>query len=85
MPPTTATPSGARASPPAPKPSAMGRMPAMVESAVIITGRKRVREAIVPYELFVRTESEQLRARQEELARLGAGLDTLRGRIEALG
>jgi len=48
-------------------------------------GRKRVREAIARYELFVRTESEQLRARQEELARVGAGLDTLRGRIEAVG
>ena len=47
MPPTTATPSGARASPPAPNPSAIGRIPAMVESAVMSTGRKRVCAACV--------------------------------------
>ena len=48
-------------------------------------GPRRVREAIAPYEGYVRTQSEQLQARKKELARLGAGLDTLRGRIEALG
>jgi len=45
MPPTTATPSGARASPPAPVPSAIGRMPMIVATAVIRIGRKRVRQA----------------------------------------
>ena len=45
MPPTTAMPSGARDSPPAPLPSAIGRMPTMVASAVIRIGRKRVRDA----------------------------------------
>ena len=45
MPPSTAMPSGARESPPAPRPSAIGRMPTMVASAVIRIGRKRVFEA----------------------------------------
>ena len=44
-PPTTAMPSGARDSPPAPLPIAIGRMPTMVASAVIRIGRKRMRDA----------------------------------------
>ena len=34
IPPTTATPSGARDSPPAPRPNAIGRMPTLVAKAV---------------------------------------------------
>ena len=47
LPPSTAMPSGARESPPAPRPRAIGRMPTMVASAVIRIGRKRVFDACV--------------------------------------
>ena len=42
MPPTTAMPSGLRDSAPAPRPSAIGRMPKMVASVVIRIGRSRM-------------------------------------------
>jgi hypothetical protein len=45
MPPTTAVPSGRRDSPPAPRPSASGRMPKMVASVVMRIGRRRMRAA----------------------------------------
>ena len=41
-PPMTARPSGAFCSPPSPSPSAMGNMPMIIASAVIMTGRRRV-------------------------------------------
>src|SRR6185436_10904148 len=41
-PPITARPSGAFCSPPSPRPSAIGIMPMIMASAVIITGRMRV-------------------------------------------
>src|SRR4029077_4376990 len=41
-PPITARPSGAFCSPPSPKPVAIGSMPMIIASAVIITGRNRV-------------------------------------------
>src|SRR2546426_12745537 len=44
-PPITALPNGAFCSPPSPKPSAMGNMPMIIASAVIITGRMRVKPA----------------------------------------
>src|SRR6267143_251234 len=44
-PPMTARPSGAFCSPPSPSPSAMGTMPMIMASAVIKTGRKRVKPA----------------------------------------
>src|SRR5271169_59685 len=44
-PPMTARPSGAFCSPPSPMPSAIGTMPMIMASAVISTGRKRVKPA----------------------------------------
>ncbi len=44
-PPITARPSGAFCSPPSPMPSAMGIIPMIMASAVISTGRKRVKPA----------------------------------------
>ncbi len=44
-PPITARPSGAFCSPPSPSPMAMGTMPMIMASAVISTGRKRVKPA----------------------------------------
>ena len=44
-PPITARPSGAFCSPPSPSPSAIGSMPMIIASAVISTGRKRVKPA----------------------------------------
>jgi hypothetical protein len=44
-PPMTARPSGAFCSPPSPSPSAMGTMPIIIASAVMMTGRKRVKPA----------------------------------------
>src|SRR3989442_1398133 len=44
-PPMTARPSGAFCSPPSPNPSAMGTMPVIMASAVIRTGRNRVKPA----------------------------------------
>ncbi len=41
-PPITARPSGAFCSPPSPKPNAIGTMPMIMASAVMITGRMRV-------------------------------------------
>ena len=41
----TARPSGAFCSPPSPSPSAIGIMPMIMASAVISTGRKRVKPA----------------------------------------
>ncbi len=44
-PPMTARPRGAFCSPPSPRPSAIGTMPMIMASAVIITGRKRTKPA----------------------------------------
>src|SRR6516225_9547009 len=44
-PPITARPSGAFCSPPSPSPVAIGAMPMIIASAVIITGRRRVMPA----------------------------------------
>src|SRR3970282_838689 len=44
-PPTTAMPSGRRASPPAPNDRAMGRLPMSAAKVVIMMGRKRMRQA----------------------------------------
>ena len=44
----------------------------------------RVREAVSPYAAFVRRERERLDEARAELARLGAGLDDLTARIDAL-
>src|SRR4029453_15317582 len=44
-PPITARPSGAFCSPPSPRPSDIGNMPMIIASAVISTGRSRVRPA----------------------------------------
>ena len=44
-PPMTARPSGAFCSPPSPRPSAIGTMPMIIASAVMMTGRKRVKPA----------------------------------------
>ena len=44
-PPMTARPSGAFCSPPSPRPSAIGTMPMIMASAVMMTGRKRVKPA----------------------------------------
>jgi small GTP-binding protein len=48
-------------------------------------GGRSVRDAIAPYERVVHSERDRLRARGDELAQLRAGLERLRGRIEALG
>jgi hypothetical protein len=44
-PPTTASPSGRRASAPAPSPSAIGSVPTSAAIVVIMIGRKRTRHA----------------------------------------
>ncbi len=44
-PPMTARPSGAFCSPASPRPSAIGTMPMIIASAVMRTGRSRVRPA----------------------------------------
>ena len=44
-PPTTASPSGRRASDPAPSPRAIGRVPISAAMVVIMIGRKRTRQA----------------------------------------
>ena len=47
-PPITARPRGAFCSPPSPKPKAMGAIPMIMASAVMMTGRKRVKPASRP-------------------------------------
>ncbi len=44
-PPITARPSGAFCSPPSPRPSAIGTIPMIMASAVMVTGRMRVKPA----------------------------------------
>ena len=46
-PPTTETPSGRRDSPPAPIPSAIGRVPISAAIVVIMMGRKRTRQPLI--------------------------------------
>src|SRR6185369_5581303 len=66
IPPTTATPMGRRLSAPEPKPIAIGRMPAIVEKAVIKIGRKR-------------TDGRQ-RQRQQDRDRMNEALELRRQR-----
>jgi small GTP-binding protein len=63
------------------------RLAAAVRSAAdreLDASRQRVVEATLPYDRFVRAETERLRAQAAELGPHRQGLDSLRARIEAL-
>ena len=72
-PPITARPSGAFCSPPSPRPSAIGTMPMIIASAVISTGRKRVKPASIAARVGVAMLGQPLAGERHHQDAVGGG------------